>query len=489
MAHRGHCSQADAIEERLMNTSLWRRMFRAFTLIELLVVIAIIAILAALLLPALAAAREKARRTSCMSNLRQFGLGFASYLSDYGQYYPTWPASGTPVRRGGSEAYFSDRYVDGTTPNDAAGFVSDPRQSGAANEGYAGFHGKANEGIDHIENIHISHMFWTTFGILRKTAADAESNWAQGNMNMFPRGHGYLIAGGYLPDLGTYFCPTYTNAGPEAFAEDTGQNKNQRRVMSLNSRNYIKAIGRSAKDWLYGDYTNVYDRRLTWRMDGAMMAWDSTYAYRNQPSISGNYRVSYDYRSYSDHATPGDYGAESQYVPFTKPKVAWENGGALFKTSKLMGNRAVMTDNWSRIVRDYRTYAPLQSGTVYHTLGNNGSGAIQGHGKGEGYNALYGDGSVRWYGDPQQRILWWPVMNESVGTDSVYCYSESTRDIHGAPIGTFWYSEGEGDAQTRIANLAIWHQFDVANGVDVDGEAVSQTIKPPARFPYPDYVR
>jgi prepilin-type N-terminal cleavage/methylation domain-containing protein/prepilin-type processing-associated H-X9-DG protein len=61
---------------------------KAFTLIELLVVIAIIAILAAILFPVFAQAREKARQTTCLSNLKQIGLGFEMYKQDYDGIYP-----------------------------------------------------------------------------------------------------------------------------------------------------------------------------------------------------------------------------------------------------------------------------------------------------------------------------------------------------------------------------------------------------------------
>jgi len=61
---------------------------RGFTLIELLVVIAIIAILAAILFPVFAKAREKARSSSCLSNLRQFGSACMQYAQDFDECYP-----------------------------------------------------------------------------------------------------------------------------------------------------------------------------------------------------------------------------------------------------------------------------------------------------------------------------------------------------------------------------------------------------------------
>jgi prepilin-type N-terminal cleavage/methylation domain-containing protein/prepilin-type processing-associated H-X9-DG protein len=84
------------------------RRFSGFTLIELLVVIAIIAILAAILFPVFAQAREKARQTACLSNMKQMGTSIMMYTQDYDGTYPLggyaawgafWPALVQPYAK------------------------------------------------------------------------------------------------------------------------------------------------------------------------------------------------------------------------------------------------------------------------------------------------------------------------------------------------------------------------------------------------------
>ncbi|MBW3636637.1 MAG: DUF1559 domain-containing protein [Armatimonadetes bacterium] len=90
-----------------MKNTVFNQAKKGFTLIELLVVVAIIAILAAILFPVFGRARENARRTSCLSNTKQIGLGMMQYTQDFDENYPL---SGSNVFGEASDAFGRDRH-------------------------------------------------------------------------------------------------------------------------------------------------------------------------------------------------------------------------------------------------------------------------------------------------------------------------------------------------------------------------------------------
>ena len=118
------CSKNLCVNQIIKQKETQMKSRKAFTLIELLVVIAIIAILAAILFPVFAKAREKARQSSCASNLKQIGLAFSQYCQDYDEKFPSCtyniernPGSGLPASVAGTPSmagyYFTDWGADG----------------------------------------------------------------------------------------------------------------------------------------------------------------------------------------------------------------------------------------------------------------------------------------------------------------------------------------------------------------------------------------
>ena len=82
---------------------------RGFTLIELLVVIAIIAILAAILFPVFAKARERAKQTTCINNMKQIGIAMQSYVTDYDERFPVWSPPGSTGQWWSIEDYYTTK--------------------------------------------------------------------------------------------------------------------------------------------------------------------------------------------------------------------------------------------------------------------------------------------------------------------------------------------------------------------------------------------
>jgi len=404
----------------------WIRRLVAFTLIELLVVVAIIAILAALLLPALVAARERSRRSVCSNNLNQIGKAVEMYLGLSGEYYPGWLAwrpRNDPVGGAGEIQLYRAPRADGSYD--------------VVNLGY-GLEGR--------------HELLTDYRCVGRGAwAVAEGDRAADRLKVAPSCLGLLMTTNAMSDAKALYCPS-----------SAGQHKKVNYYIWTHAaatlRDWLSAGGYDAKTLTHGDW-----KKTRWNQ------WDPGYH-----ASAGNAYVFQILSHYNYRNTPV-YGAPpfepTCSVAYTKPKVLTSWMCPPFKTQRRLQGRALVVDSFNRSFNRSGGTDATNSGRYYFLSLRETEPGFASYCHKDGYNALYGDYSVYWFGDTEQRIMWWPITNfygEPYCNCGPFGYNVNGIWTSRGYAGQVWGGGEYGRVKRAYGEPLIWHLFDLARDMDVD---------------------
>jgi hypothetical protein len=297
---------------------------------------------------------------------------------------------------------------------------------------------------------------------------DGNVRLTNGRLSTAPVNLGHLAFSGYVADTRSFYCPSGLSMPKYNWAIAYSQGGQH-----LNNLNELQMLGPfNAKSLASGDYAAWYRSKgwsdvaygTCWYMNYGSYPNTSTWA-QKYGAVSGRKAKSigvmghYQYRNASlvDYRWSGGTTPYGMPLYWCRPRMRAYPGCATFKTDRQLAGRALVADDFAHTIKEYTETKPGQ-GTWMHK---------------DGYNVLYGNGSVAWFGDSQLTLAW---MDTGGGSSTWWTGGNTESPSFGSVCG--WRSDSgykyigwPGVTKTGVEVWQRdWHLMDLSAGIDNVGD-------------------